>query len=92
MTINDLLVYGKSKAGSETENEELSGALTILHESHDSPLLQAHIHIEVLDVNVDLTNSILVLGALRLELLDQLAQLSDIIGILCDSSGIPGNK
>lgn len=64
MTINDLLVYGKSKAGSETENEELSGTLTILHESHDSPLLQAHIHIEVLDVNVDLTNSVLVLGAL----------------------------
>ena len=62
--------------------------LTVLNESHHSLLLQAHIHIEVLDVYVHLTYSVLILIALNLELFDHFAKLSDILSILLNACGI----
>ena len=66
--------------------------LTVLEKPHGRALLEANIHIEVLDRNVHVMNPVLIIIALQIELLDHFTELIDVFSIFSNTSGIPSKK
>ena len=56
--------------------------LTILDEAHHSPVLQSHVHVKVLNVNIEATNSLLVLLAFGFEIFADFEEAFDICAVL----------
>jgi hypothetical protein len=62
--------------------------LTVFDEAEHSAVLQANVHVEVLDTDVHFADSALVVLTLGLEILDHSLQLRNVIGIFGDSSSV----
>ena len=51
-------------------------------------MLERYVHVEVLYSDIHVTNSLLILLTLLVELLNHFLQVGNLLGILCNTSGV----